>query len=504
MRLPASPARAVRAVVPAGSAPVFSGASVRDPALERRLAGIYIAAVALLGIPALIGPSLALDRKELAVVVAVGLAARRPGRVRRGAASPVDRLLREASASLRSSRSTRWSTDRSGRCWHRRSPFSCSGLRRSSRPGAALLQAAFGGCGLRGGRLAPRRAPLRRRDHRTGRSDARLVGCPARTAAGWRGRDDRARSRGLRAPARRGREPPPRHRGPLSPADRSAAARHLHQLARRSGLAPVRQPSDRGAARLSGLGVDGCDVGEGASPGRARPCPCRSGLSRRDRNPVPRRVSDRPPGRNHPLGLRRGCRRGRSTTASRCRSAATSRRSPTAAGSRSSSRTGASRPTHRPPEPDAAARTPPALGEQADAVLDRRAVPRSRRLQVRQRPARSRCRRRGPGRGGGRASRRASVPRTRSAGSAATSSRSCSRRSSSRTPRSSPTGSSPRSRRSRSPAQARTSSSARASALRRAQAPGGSPPISCSTTRTWRCTRRRVRARARPLCTPSR
>ena len=35
--------------------------------------GIYIAAVALLGIPALIGPSLALDRKEVAVVVAVGL-----------------------------------------------------------------------------------------------------------------------------------------------------------------------------------------------------------------------------------------------------------------------------------------------------------------------------------------------------------------------------------------------------------------------------------------------
>jgi diguanylate cyclase (GGDEF)-like protein/PAS domain S-box-containing protein len=74
MRLSASPLRVVRAVVPAGSAPTFSGASVRDPALERRLAGIYIAVVALLGIPALIGPSLALDRKEIAVVVAVGLA----------------------------------------------------------------------------------------------------------------------------------------------------------------------------------------------------------------------------------------------------------------------------------------------------------------------------------------------------------------------------------------------------------------------------------------------
>ena len=66
--------RFVRAVVPAGSTPEFSGLSVRDPALERRLAGLYVIAVALLMIPAIIGPSVALGRAELALVGGIGLA----------------------------------------------------------------------------------------------------------------------------------------------------------------------------------------------------------------------------------------------------------------------------------------------------------------------------------------------------------------------------------------------------------------------------------------------
>jgi diguanylate cyclase (GGDEF)-like protein/PAS domain S-box-containing protein len=73
MRIAASPLRAVRAVVPAGSTPVFAGASVRDPALERRLAGICIAVVALLGIPTIVGPTISLGRVELAIIVALGL-----------------------------------------------------------------------------------------------------------------------------------------------------------------------------------------------------------------------------------------------------------------------------------------------------------------------------------------------------------------------------------------------------------------------------------------------
>ena len=65
--------RFVHAVVPAGSTPEFSGLSVRDPALERRLAGVYVAAVSLLMIPAIIGPSVALQRNQLAIVAVIGL-----------------------------------------------------------------------------------------------------------------------------------------------------------------------------------------------------------------------------------------------------------------------------------------------------------------------------------------------------------------------------------------------------------------------------------------------
>lgn len=66
--------RFVRAVVPEGAAPDFSGLSVRDPALERRLAGIYVALIALLLVPAIVGPSVALERMQLAIVAAVGIA----------------------------------------------------------------------------------------------------------------------------------------------------------------------------------------------------------------------------------------------------------------------------------------------------------------------------------------------------------------------------------------------------------------------------------------------
>jgi len=65
--------RPVRAVVPAGSTPDFPGLSVRDPAFERRLAGVFIALVSLLMIPAIIGPSVALERTDLAIVAAFGL-----------------------------------------------------------------------------------------------------------------------------------------------------------------------------------------------------------------------------------------------------------------------------------------------------------------------------------------------------------------------------------------------------------------------------------------------
>src|SRR3954447_1195897 len=65
--------RFVRAVVPSGSSPDFTGLSVRDPALERRLAGVYIAVVSLLMVPAIIGPSVALERRQLALVAGIGL-----------------------------------------------------------------------------------------------------------------------------------------------------------------------------------------------------------------------------------------------------------------------------------------------------------------------------------------------------------------------------------------------------------------------------------------------
>ncbi|MFN8222426.1 MAG: EAL domain-containing protein [Gaiellales bacterium] len=65
--------RFVRAVVPSGTAPDFSGLAVRDPALERRLAGVFVCAVSLLTIPAIVGPSVGAERKQLAVVAAFGV-----------------------------------------------------------------------------------------------------------------------------------------------------------------------------------------------------------------------------------------------------------------------------------------------------------------------------------------------------------------------------------------------------------------------------------------------
>ncbi len=146
------------------------------------------------------------------------------------------------------------------------------------------------------------------------------------------------------------------------------------------------------------------------------------------------------------------------------------------------------RPAHQPAQPRPAAR--PGRARAADVAAarqpDRAALRRPRRLQAGQRPLRPRRRRRGAHRRGPAAHRAACGRATPWPGSAATSSRCCSRTCT--RPRSAPpaTGSSPRSPAART-SPATSSRSPPASAWRSATA--ARPPRACCATPTWRCTR---------------